>query len=128
MNRVPIIKIDDKLIATVLGDLSDHDALQLQDDLGSMIEQTGAVGVLLDLTIVDIVDSFLGRLINDVVVTSRLLGAETVIVGIQPAVAMTLVELGLEFTGISTALTMDKGRRKVNELIAASRTGPKRGR
>ena len=93
-----------------------------------MIEQTGAVGVLLDLTIVDIVDSFLGRLINDVVVTSRLLGAETVIVGIQPAVAMTLVELGLEFTGISTALTMDKGRRKVNELIAASRTGPKRGR
>ena len=127
MTRVPIVQIDDTLIATVLEDLSDRDALQLQDDLGRRIELTGASGVLLDLTVVDIVDSFLGRLINDVVAGARLLGAETVVVGIQPAVAITLVELGLEFKGVRTALTPEKGRRILDRLIAASRSGNQRG-
>ena len=123
MIRVPILQIDDKLIATVLEDLSDRDALQLQDDLGQRIEQSGAAGILLDLSVVDIVDSFLGRLINDVVIASRLLGAETVVVGIQPAVAVTLVQLGLEFKGVQTALTPEKGRRTLDRMIAASRSG-----
>jgi rsbT antagonist protein RsbS len=128
VTRVPIVQIDDKLIATVLEDLSDRDALQLQDDLGRRIEHTGAAGVLLDLSVVEIVDSFLGRLITDVVTASRLLGAETVVVGIQPAVAVTLVELGLEFKGVQTALTPEKGRRILDRLIAASRSGnPRRG-
>jgi rsbT antagonist protein RsbS len=123
VTRVPIVHIDDKLIATVLEDLSDRDALQLQDELCHRIEQTDAAGVLLDLSVVEIVDSFLGRLITDVVTTSRLLGAETVVVGIQPAVAITLVELGLEFHGVRTALTPEKGRGTLDMLIAASRSG-----
>ena len=123
MTRVPIVQIDDKLIATVLEDLSDRDALQLQDDLGHRIETSGAAGVLLDLSVVEIVDSFLGRLITDVVTASRLLGAETVVVGIQPSVAVTLVELGLEFKAVRTALTPEKGRRILDQLIAASRSG-----
>jgi rsbT antagonist protein RsbS len=123
VSRVPIVQVGNKLIATVLEDLSDRDALQLQSDLGSRIEQTGAAGVLLDLSIVEIVDSFLGRLITDVVTSSRLLGAETVVVGIQPAVAVTLVELGLEFKGVRTALTPEKGLRVLDQLIAMSRSG-----
>jgi rsbT antagonist protein RsbS len=126
LTRVPIVQIDDKLIATALEDLSDRDALQLQDDLCHRIEHTGAAGVLLDLSVVEIVDSFLGRLITDVVTASRLLGAETVVVGIQPAVAITLVELGLEFNGVRTALTPEKGRRTLDRLIAASRSGEHR--
>jgi rsbT antagonist protein RsbS len=126
VTRIPIVQIDDTLIATVLEDLSDRDALQLQDDLCRRIEQTGVAGVLLDLSVVEIVDSFLGRLITDVVTASRLLGAETVVVGIQPAVAITLVELGLELHGVRTALTPEKGRRTLDKLIAGSRSGDHR--
>jgi rsbT antagonist protein RsbS len=107
--RVPIIHIGGILIATVLEDLYDRDALHLQEELGNLIERTGAHGVLLDFSVVEIVDSFLGRMINDIAAGSRLLGAHTVVVGIQPAVAMTLVELGLELTGVQTALNPEKG-------------------
>jgi len=123
VSRVPIVRVEDTLIATVLEDLSDRDALLLQEDLGRLIERTGAAGVLLDLTVVEIVDSFLGRLITDITAASRLLGAETIVVGIQPAVAVTLVELGLEFKGVRTALTPEKGRRLLRQSIAESRTG-----
>ncbi|HEX5166583.1 MAG TPA: STAS domain-containing protein [Thermomicrobiales bacterium] len=127
MTRVPIVPIDDILVATVLEDLSDQDAIRLQHDLCLQIERNGAVGVLLDLSVVEIVDSFLGRLISEVVASSRLLGAETVVVGIQPAVAITLVELGLDLRGVRTALTPKKGRRLLNQLIAASRSGIRHG-
>ena len=109
MARVPIIKIGEILIATVQEDLADRDALTLQDELTTAIERTGARGVLLDVSVVEIVDSFLGRLLNDVAIGSRLLGASTVVVGIQPAVAITLVELGLELKGVQTALNPEKG-------------------
>jgi rsbT antagonist protein RsbS len=107
--RVPIIQVDDVLIAAVQADLNDQDAVRLQDELTEALMQSNALGVLIDLTQVDLVDSFLGRLVNDVAVGARLLGARTVVVGIQPAVAITLVELGLELQGVHTALTAQKG-------------------
>ena len=118
MPQVPIVRIGDTVIATVQEDLHDHDALTLQADLGTALERTGARGVLIDVSVVQIVDSFLGRLINEIAVGARLLGAHTVIVGIQPAVAITLVELGLELKGIRTALNPDKGLALLRRLIA----------
>ena len=126
MARVPIVRVGDTLIATVVEDLQDGDALQLQEDLGRALERTGARGVLLDLSVVELVDSFLGRLLNDVAAATRLLGAATVVVGIRPAVAITLVELGLELRGVHTALTPDRGLALLDRLTAppaAGRTG-----
>ncbi len=109
MARVPIIPLGQVLIATVQEELYDHDALQLQEDLGQLLEHGAARGVLLDLSTVATVDSFLARLISSIAAASRLLGAETVVVGIQPAVAVTLVELGLALPGVRTALNAEKG-------------------
>ena len=109
MARVPIIQIGGTLIATVLEELRDSDAQALQEELGAMLERTGAGGVVLDLTVVETVDSFLGRMFHDVAVMASLLGGTAIVVGIQPAVAMTLVELGLELHGVRTALTVEKG-------------------
>ncbi len=119
MARVPIVRIADTLVATVFEDLHDRDALALQVELSEALERSGAGGVLLDLSVVETVDSFLGRLLNDVAASTRLLGAQTVIVGIQPAVAITLVELGLELKGVRTALTPDRGMALLRRLIAA---------
>jgi rsbT antagonist protein RsbS len=116
---VPIVRVGDALIATVVDDLQDRDALQLQEDLGRELERSGARGVLLDLTVVELVDSFLGRLLNDVATATRLLGAVTVVAGIRPAVAVTLVELGLELKGVRTALTADKGLSLLRRLATA---------
>ena len=109
MARVPIIRLGEVLIATVQEELYDHDALQLQEDLGQLLEHGAARGVLLDLSTVAMVDSFLARLIGAIAAASRLLGAETVVVGLQPAVAVTLVELGLTLPGVRTALDAEKG-------------------
>ena len=117
MARVPIVRVGDTLIATVLEDLHDRDALLLQEDIGAALERTGAKGVLLDLSIVELIDSFLGRLLNDVASATRLLGAQAVILGMQPQVAMTLVELGLELKGVRTALTAEKGMALLRRLI-----------
>ena len=124
MARVPIVRVGDTLIATVVEDLQDGDALQLQEDLGRALERTGARGVLLDLSVVDLVDSFLGRLLNDVAAATRLLGAATVVVGIRPAVAITLVELGLELRGVRTALTAARGLALLRRMAAAAPPGP----
>jgi rsbT antagonist protein RsbS len=97
------------LIVTVREELTDHDALALQEELGNTLARTGAAGVLLDLSAVDTVDSFLGRMLNEIGQGARLLGARTVVTGIQPAVAITLVELGLELRGVQTALDTQKG-------------------
>jgi rsbT antagonist protein RsbS len=116
--QVPIIKVGQVLIATVQEDLADRDALALQERLSELLERSGAQGVLLDLSVVETVDSFLGRLLNDVAASSQLLGAQTVITGIQPAVAITLVELGLELKGVRTALNPEKGLVLLKRLIA----------
>jgi rsbT antagonist protein RsbS len=128
MARVPIIRVGETLIATVLEDLHDRDALQLQEDLGHALERTGARGVLLDLSVVELIDSFLGRLLNDIAAGTRLLGAQTVIVGMQPAVAITLVELGLELSGVHTALNAERGMAVLRRLVAgeARRGGDRR--
>ena len=119
MARVPIIPVGETLIATVQEELRDRDALELQENLSATLERTGARDVLIDLSIVDTVDSFLGRLLNELAVGARLMGAQTVVVGIQPAVAVTLVELGLELRGVRTALNPEKGLALLRRLIAA---------
>ena len=120
MARVPIVRLGDTLIATVFEELRDGDALALQEELGISLERTGARGVLLDLSAVETVDSFLGRVLNDTAAELRLLGAVTVIVGLQPAVAVTLVELGLELSGVRTALNPEKGMRLLARLLRAN--------
>jgi rsbT antagonist protein RsbS len=121
MARVPIIKVGPALIVTVTDELNDHDALVLQEDLNAAIERTQVAGVLLDLSAVDTVDSFLGRLLNEIAQCARLLGAATVISGIQPAVAITLVELGLALHGVRTALDSEKGLALLHRGLARKR-------
>ena len=123
MARVPIVRIGDVLIATVQDELYDHDALQLQEDLGQFLERGVARGVVLDFSTIATVDSFLARLIGTIATTSRLLGAETVVVGLQPAVAVTLVELGLTLPGVHTALNAEKGLALLTHLRRDERGG-----
>jgi rsbT antagonist protein RsbS len=120
---VPVVQLGDVLIATVQDELYDHDALQLQEDLGRLLERGAARGVVLDFTVVETVDSFLARLIGSIAATSRLLGAETVVVGLQPAVAVTLVELGLTLSGVHTALNANKALALLSRLRRDSRLG-----
>jgi rsbT antagonist protein RsbS len=118
--RVPIVRLGDTLIATVQEELQDSDASSLQEDLCTSLERTCARGVLLDLSAVQTLDSFLARLLNETAAEMQLLGATTVIVGIRPAVAITLVELGLELRGVRTALNTDKGMRLLNQLLGSN--------
>lgn len=118
MARVPIIQLGRIIIATVQEDLCDRDALALQDELGQAIERGDVRGVLIDISVVETVDSYLGRVLRDTVLGARLLGAETIVVGIRPAVAVTLVELGLELPGVRTALNPLKGLALLRGLIA----------
>lgn len=123
MARVPIIRLGDVLVATVQDELYDHDALQLQEDLGRLVERGLARGVMLDFSTVATVDSFLARLIGGIAAASRLLGAETVVVGLQPAVAVTLVELGLTLPGVHTALNAERGLALLARLGRDARLG-----
>lgn len=118
MARVPIIRVGNVLIATVQEDLRDSEALELQEGLSTALEQTNARGVLLDISVVETVDSFLGRLMADIASTMLLFGAPTVVVGMQPAVAITLTELGLELKSVWTALNPDKGLALIQRVIA----------
>lgn len=115
MDRVPILKLGELLLVSIQIDLQDQAAVALQEDLSARIVQTGARGVLIDISAVEIVDSFIGRMLATVASISRVLDAETVVVGMRPAVAITLVELGLRLDGIRTALDVEKGMR----LLAA---------
>lgn len=108
MTDIPIIKVGRTLIATVHEDLTDAEALAFQESLNQKLERLDATAVLIDLTMVATIDSFLGRLLSETAMGARLLGAETVIAGIQPAVAMTLVELGLRLEGVRTVLTTER--------------------
>ena len=109
MDRIPILKLRDLLLVTIQVDMHDRLAMQLQDELTTRISETGARGVLIDISSLDIVDSFIGRMIANIAAMARVLDAETVVVGMQPAVAITLVELGLTLPGVRTALNVDKG-------------------
>jgi rsbT antagonist protein RsbS len=109
MERIPILRIGDILLVSIQVDLQDRIAMQLQEDLAERIVETSAHGVLIDISALEIVDSFVGRMINTVASVSRVLDAETVVVGMRPAVAITLVELGLSLPGVRTALDLDRG-------------------
>ena len=109
MDRVPVLTLGDVLLVSIQVDLEDRLALQLQEDLADRIVATGVHGVLIDITALDIVDSFVGRMLATIASISRVLDAETVVVGMRPAVAITLVELGLALTGVRTALNVELG-------------------
>ena len=109
MERIPILKMGRALLVTIQVDLQDQTALALQDDLSAQIERTGANGVLIDISALEIVDSFVGRMLASISGIARILDATTVVVGMQPAVAITLVELGLSLEGVRTALNVERG-------------------
>jgi rsbT antagonist protein RsbS len=111
MERVPILKIGSTLLVSIQVDLQDQSVQQLQEDVAERIAATGAKGVIIDITAVEIVDSFIGRMLSMIGSMSRLFDAQTVLVGMRPAVAITLVELGLTLDGVQTALTTEKGLR-----------------
>ncbi|MFC4949146.1 STAS domain-containing protein [Pseudonocardia sp. GCM10023141] len=119
MDRVPILSLGDVLLVSIQVDLQDDSVLALQEDLAEKIVATGARGVAIDISGVEIVDSFIGRMFATTAALSRVLDAETVVVGMRPAVAITLVELGLSLDGVRTALDLDKGLRILRGLAAA---------
>ena len=109
MDRIPILKLGGALIVTIQVDMHDRLALALQHDLTNRLAKTRARGVLIEISALEIVDSFIGRMLDTIAGTARLLDAETVVVGMRPAVAITLVELGLSLNGVRTALNVDRG-------------------
>src|SRR5262245_29834672 len=116
MDRIPILRIGRLLLVTIQVDMHDRLAMTLQDDLTARIVSDNARGVLIDISALDIVDSFIGRMLGNIAAMARILDAQTVVVGMQPSVAITLVELGLPLPGIRTALNVDRGM----ELLQAS--------
>ena len=120
MERIPILKMGHLLLVSVQVDMHDKLALQLQDDLTEQISRTGAHGVLIDISALDMVDSFIGRMIANLSAMSRLLDAETVLVGMRPAVAITLVELGLSLAGVHTALDVERGMQRLRSRLASA--------
>jgi rsbT antagonist protein RsbS len=109
LEKIPILRMGNYLLVTIQVDMHDRLAMALQEDLTQMISDTEARGVLIDISSLEIVDSFIGRMLGNIAAMSRVLDAETVVVGMQPAVAITLVELGLSLAGVRTALNVDAG-------------------
>ena len=121
MDRIPILKMGDFLLVTIQIDLYDRLALTLENDLINMVSKSNSKGVLIDISAVSIVDSFMGRILGNIAAMSRILDAETVVVGMQPAVAITLVELGLTLAGVHTALNVEKGMELLQSKIIPSK-------
>jgi rsbT antagonist protein RsbS len=119
MEKIPILRMGGFLLVTIQVDMHDRLALALQDDLTNRISETGAKGVLIDISSLEIVDSFIGRMLGNIASMSRVLDAQTVVVGMRPAVAITLVELGMSLEGVRTALNVDAGM----ELLRKSMNG-----
>ena len=120
MERIPILRMGEFLLVTIQVDMHDQLALRLQDDLTRAIEKNGAKGVLIDISALEMVDSFMGRMIADISGMVRILDAQTVLVGMQPAVAITLVELGLSLPGVATALNVERGMTWLRRTLNAS--------
>ena len=118
MERIPILRMGKFLLVTIQVDMHDQLALTLQADLTSMINRTVAKGVLIDISALEMVDSFIGRMISNISEMSRILDATTVLVGMRPAVAITLVELGLSLAGVQTALSVERGMERLREALA----------
>ncbi|HEY6186094.1 MAG TPA: STAS domain-containing protein [Pyrinomonadaceae bacterium] len=108
-SRIPILKLGRVLIVPIQVDMDDQTVIQLQERILSELETTGARGVLIDISLLEMVDSFIGRMLSDIAAMARIMDARTVVVGMQPAVAITLVELGLELNGVETVLNVDEG-------------------
>jgi len=123
LDRIPILKLGDLLLVTIQVDMHDQLALALEDDLGQRIVETGAHGVLIDISSVELVDSFIGRMLGNIAAMARVLDAITVVVGMRPAVAITLVDLGLSLPQIRTALDVDAGVALLNGLLVAQTDG-----
>lgn len=126
MERIAILQIGEFLLVTIQVDMHDRLAIALQDDLTSRITKTNARGVLIDISALEIVDSFIGRVLGNIAKMSRVLDAQTVVVGMQPAVAITLVELGLSLTGVRTALNLEKGMALLQRSVVAPQLGKRR--
>lgn len=118
MDRIPILKLGHALLVTIQVDMHDRLAMALEEDLSEKIVASGARGVLIDISALEIVDSFIGRMLDNIAGVSRILDAETVLVGMQPAVAITLVELGLTLPGVRTALDVERGMRIIASKLA----------
>jgi rsbT antagonist protein RsbS len=118
MEHIPILKMGEFLLVSIQVDMHDRLAMSLQDDLTTRVAETGARGVLIDISALEIVDSFIGRMIANMSSMARVLDAETVVVGMQPAVAITLVELGLSLSGVQTALNIDKGMNLLRRALS----------
>ena len=124
MERIPILRMGDTLLVTIQVDMQDQTALALQEDLSNRIASTGASGVLIDISALEIVDSFVGRMLSTISGVARILSATTVVVGMQPAVAITLVELGLSLKGVRTALDVERGMALLQRLRTERHGGP----
>lgn len=117
MERIPILRMGDLLLVTIQVDMHDRLAMTLQDDLTARIVQDHARGVLIDISALDMVDSFIGRMLSNTAAMALILDAETIVVGMQPAVAITLVELGLDLSGVKTALNVELGMALLNRRV-----------
>ena len=118
--KIPILKLYDILLTSIQIELSDQDAIEFQHDMLTMVEATRAKGVAIDITALDVVDSYMARILNDTANMVRVMGSHIVICGMQPAVALTLVEMGRELIDVETALNLEKGMEKVQKLIEES--------
>ncbi|MDY0884617.1 STAS domain-containing protein [Dongia soli] len=117
MDRIPILQMGRALLITIQVDMHDQLALALEEDLTAKIASSGARGVLIDISSLEIVDSFIGRMLDNIAAVSKLMDAETVVVGMRPAVAITLVELGLSLSGVRTALNVDRGMAIIQQRL-----------
>ena len=125
MEKIPILRMGEFLLVTIQVDMHDRLAMTLQEDLTTRISETGAHGVLIDISSLEIVDSFIGRMLGNIAAMSRVLDAQTVVVGMQPAVAITLVELGMSLPGVRTALNVDAGMTLLKQALNGHRATKK---